>query len=392
MKKIFYPLLILLSVSGGFVAGAKERTPVKFAYDVDFQMYFDNREYQAAFSPSMTIFGARLTPTLGIEIDHGMRHRVMAGIDVMKDFGASPVSEIIAGGATPETSPELNNLSLFRELLLYYRLDCTKGKTGISLVAGVFPRRFSEGLWPTSFFSEKMMYYDTNLEGLLVSFRRPSAYYEIGCDWMGMYGTDRRERFMIFSCGEGFVAPFLSLGYNAYLYHFANSRNVRGLVDNALVYPFISSDIGYLAGMQRLGVTVGWLQSVQRNRKHVGKYVFPAGGELVMDIRNWNVGLQYRLFCGRDLMPYYNAADEGGFQYGDRLYFGDPFYRVYDSPSDAGRIGCYHRVEAYYEPAIADFVSLKIALTAHFNKGYSGFQQMVGLKFSLERLLDKYQK
>ena len=36
-----------------------EDDKVRFAYDVDFEMRFDNREYyRSAFSPSMTIFGA----------------------------------------------------------------------------------------------------------------------------------------------------------------------------------------------------------------------------------------------------------------------------------------------------------------------------------------------
>lgn len=75
---------------------------VKFAYDVDFEMNFDNREFVGnRFSKSMTIFGARLTPSVGITVpqpDKGMMHRLMAGIDVMKDFGASPLSAELSGG------------------------------------------------------------------------------------------------------------------------------------------------------------------------------------------------------------------------------------------------------------------------------------------------------
>ena len=46
----------------------------------------------------------------------------MVGVDVMKDFGASPVSQPIAGGETDETMSTLNNLDLFREISLYYNL------------------------------------------------------------------------------------------------------------------------------------------------------------------------------------------------------------------------------------------------------------------------------
>lgn len=75
---------------------------VKFAYDVDFEMNFDNREFVGnRFSKSMTIFGARLTPSVGIIVpqpDKGMMHRLMTGIDVMKDFGASPLPAELSGG------------------------------------------------------------------------------------------------------------------------------------------------------------------------------------------------------------------------------------------------------------------------------------------------------
>ena len=45
-------------------AGENEDAKVRLAYDVDFKMNFDNREfYRSSFSNSMTIFGARLTPS-----------------------------------------------------------------------------------------------------------------------------------------------------------------------------------------------------------------------------------------------------------------------------------------------------------------------------------------
>ena len=49
------------------IASGKEK--VTFAYDLDFEMNFDNREfYKSNFSESMTIFGARLTPSVGVDV------------------------------------------------------------------------------------------------------------------------------------------------------------------------------------------------------------------------------------------------------------------------------------------------------------------------------------
>ena len=53
-----------------YAAPGKEK--VTFAYDLDFEMNFDNREfYKSDFSESMTIFGARLTPSVGIDVRQG---------------------------------------------------------------------------------------------------------------------------------------------------------------------------------------------------------------------------------------------------------------------------------------------------------------------------------
>ena len=210
-------------------------------------MQFDNREFsQSRFTPSMTIFGARLTPQVGLSFDEssGGKHRLMAGVDVMKDFGASPVSELIAGGKTAETDLKLNNLKLFREVVLYYNFNKRLSDVDMEIYAGIFPRAQLEGEWSEAFFSDSLRFYDNNLEGLLLKFRRPEAYFEVGCDWMGQYGKARREKFMIFTSGRGKVLPFMSLGYAGYMLHYANSSQAKGLVDNILINPYVNFELG----------------------------------------------------------------------------------------------------------------------------------------------------
>ena len=385
MKRILYIALIMLTTA----AGAKDLPVPLFVYDVDFEMLFDNREFaESSFTPSMTIFGARLTPQIGLALDegNGALHRLMAGIDVMKDFGASPVSETIAGGQTAETSAKLNNLSLFRELTIYYNFSKKIAKTDMEIYAGIFPRKTMEGAYSQALFSDSLKFYDNNLEGLLLKFSRPKAYFEVGCDWMGQYGAARRERFMIFTAGEGKVLPFMSLGYAGYMLHYANSQQVKGLLDNIIVNPYARFDFARTAGMQALSFRLGWLQAMQRDRLNVGTFVFPFGGEFDQEICQWNVGVHNKMFFGHNMMPYYSGADKAGLKYGPDLYFGDPFYRVHDD----GRTGSgfYDRLEVYYEPQIAGFLSLKVSALFHFNgRRYSGCQQMIGLRFNLDKLL-----
>ena len=93
MKRLIYIIILLFSV---LVLQAQDKR-LKFTYDVDFEMNFDNREYyKSAFSESMTIFGARLTPSVGLEAvqSDGTSHRIMIGADIMKDFGAPPSQKL----------------------------------------------------------------------------------------------------------------------------------------------------------------------------------------------------------------------------------------------------------------------------------------------------------
>ena len=379
MNRYLYLFILLMLGCFADVSQASEPTTdstkvkVGFVYDLDFDMQFDNREFDGtSYTSSMTVFGARVTPAVGVALQqkNGTKHRLMVGIDIMKDFGSAR-----------------KNSELFDEITLYYDVQKQIGKTGFEMVAGVFPRRYAEGSYSQAFYSDSLRFYDNNLEGLLLKFSRPKAYFEIGCDWMGMYDTYSRERFQIFSSGEGRVLPFLSLGYAASLYHFSFSGVSVGVVDNALVNPYLLFDMASMTGMQTLAVRLGWLQALQNDRANVGHYVFPGGAEVVMEVQKWNVGLRNDMFIGTDIMPYYNTVDNAGYKYGNVLYMGSPFYRVWDDGRDG--IGLADRLEVYYAPKFgAPYLDMKVSAIFHFDgEKYCGCRQMVSLNFNLEKLL-----
>ncbi len=358
------------------------KTTVHLAYDVNFEMNFDNREYNTTLTSSSTIFGGRLTPSVGIGVDqsNGMTHKVMAGIDIMKDFGRS---------SDGSSSEKHKNASLFQEIIFYYRFGAQFGKTGFSLTAGIFPKALSPAQYPLSFVSDSLKFYDNNYEGLLISFTRPNSYYEIGCDWVGMKGNIDRERFMLFSYGTSQLNPWLSMGYAAYLYHYAGSEEAaRGVVDNILINPWICFDIAPFAPLQQLSLTFGWLQGAQQDRQQVHKYLFPCGGEITFDIRKWNVGIQNKIFLGKNMMPYYDTCDDAGYKYGSNLYWGDPLYRL-NEDNDTHSFGYYDRLEAYWQPHIAKFLDLRVSVVGQFLEGFFGCQQKVTIVFNLNKLLQK---
>lgn len=384
-QRILHIILVALTTTLSLSALASapadsSKVKVRFAYDLNFDVQFDNREfYKSDFTESMTIFGARLTPAIGVSLEqqNGTKHRLMAGIDIMKDFGSG------------QSDIKKRNLHLFREISLYYVVEKSLGKTDFSLNAGILPRRFMEGSYSPAFFSDSLRFYDNNIEGLLLKFKRPKAYFEVGCDWMGLKEKYGRERFMIFTSGEGKVLDYMSLGYAAYLYHFASSEVSKGVVDNALVNPYLRFDLDEITPLEVLSFRLGWLQSLQNDRVHVGHYVFPCGGEFVAQIQKWNVGIKNDLFVGVDMMPYYNSKDNAGYKYGNLLYMGSPFYRVYDDSTKG--VGFTDRMEVYYAPKFgAPYLDLKISALFYFNpSGYCGTRQMVSLNFNLYELLNR---
>ncbi len=391
---IILAALLFISSAGFDAEGrgsekGRDDEKVCFAYDVDFGMNFDNREFSRSdFSESMTIFGARLTPSVGIMIPqhvHGVSHKLMLGIDIMKDFGASPLHPGL-DGPQDETASRQNNLNLFDEITLYYKLDKRFENTGLEMYAGIFPRKNMEGSYSEAFFSDSLKFYDNNLEGLLLKIRRPKSYYEVGCDWIGRKGYARKEKFMIFSSGESNVTPWLKLGYAGYMYHFAGSKKARGVVDNILLNPYLRFDVGDRMGLQEFSLRLGWLQAMQHDRVFVGHYVFPRGGEFDLTVRKWNISIGNRLFYGTDMMPYYNSTDAAGDKYGSRLYLGDPFYRIHDEGSAAP--GLYDRLDIFYEPHIGKYLDIRIGACFHFHDmKYSGCRQIVAIMFNLNELM-----
>jgi hypothetical protein len=161
---------------------------------------------------------------------------------------------------------------------------------------------------------------------------------------------------------------------------------VAGVVDNILVNPYFEFKFNSYVPMQKLSLSLGWLQSAQHDRNNVGHYVFPAGAELVAEVKKWNFGITNRAFIGTDMMPYYNSKDAGGNKYGTDLYKGSPFYRV---RVNGDGVAVFDKLECYYEPNISNYLKLRVGAAFYFNESYSGCQQLVSVKFNLEELLSK---
>ena len=265
-----------------------QKKAVELDYDLIFNWTFVNDEFDGGrwdLCPSGTLAGARLSPFLGIRIDRGEAgvHRILGGIDLFKEFGAHPTA------AGFEADPLLENARLIREFSLYYRLDRSFGKTDMRAVFGSFPRALTQGHYSPLIYSDAKVFYDNNFDGLLLSFRRPESLYEIGLDWNGMYGVDRREEFNVFTYGASSLADWFALGWEGMFHHYADSDHAKGVVDDHILHPWARFDFAERTGLQALRLEAGPVAYYCRDRRYHG-HEFRFGGLAVTDLRQWNFG------------------------------------------------------------------------------------------------------
>lgn len=374
---------------------------VKFEYGADFQYYMDFRGMSISddlFMSSETFNVARLSPSAGLSFEQGRntRHRLMAGIDLVKNLGEYPIELVLY--STGEDDPKLNNLALFKEIFYYYNMQSRLGDGLLSLYAGIFPRSCLDGDYSRVHFSDEFKVSDVNLEGALVSYRTHRLYAELAVDRMGKTGVDRRERMMAVTAGSYRLFDWASIGWSG-TYMFCGESYLEPYdVHNAVLNPYLKFEFGQALKMDELSLKAGAIASFQKDMEYhnLGAEYddaphFPLGVEAVLTARKWGFGIENTFFYGDNMMPF--RADSyvsktGVFNH--LLYTGDPFYFTH-----RGFAAGYDRAEVFYQPHVADFLDIRLSGVAHFIMPVSdvygtfmGWQAQASLYFSLEDLLN----
>jgi len=375
---ILLPLLFLLSVPvSAKQADSLVRPRVKFIYDVDFEYVFDNAEYDHSkgyYEPSSTMHMLHFRPGVGLRVDQGngkIRHTLFGSLIVHHDFGV----------------PGFDFLKLIDEANLFYRVDAKLGPGDFSGIAGLFPREFMEGNYIGAFFSTRNVVQDCSLEGLFFKYRTPKLYAELGLDWMGIKSAASRERFRILTAGEYKFPYGLSACWAAQFYHFACSETANNVVDNHMLHLY--AKWSPKTPLQQLDVTLGAIATYQWDRAVRTSRTYPFGFQTDQTARMWDAGIRNSFYYGQDLMPFFSVADYGE-PYGRSLYFGEIFYHTH-----INGFSFYDRVEAFYEPRIFPWLDLKVAIILHLGNptglfpAFRGWQQILGLRFNLDKLIRK---
>ncbi len=325
----------------------------EFLWNVEFRTMLDNREYaEMQTSPSLTNFGAIIAPSIGIGFGDG--HSIMLGGHVDRYFGKS----------FPKYDAEVN---------LYYQYEGPH----LKINAGSFPYSRLTGEYPAAIVDE-VLFFDFSLEGLLARYEKDTWSLELALDWVGMYDSTTRENFYVYSYGRKEIGPVYG-AYSFFMNHYANSGQVKGVVDNVWLYPHIGVMLEKYLPLTKFDVRVGWLQTFQNNRITGTGYDMPGGFQAEVRLEKWGVGIYEMIYAGPSLMPYFYVNDPAGVQYATNLYGGIQFY--------ANNSGIYNRLEVYYSPAIAkvsDYLDFKIAAVIQFDGVDWGWQQIAQLVVNLD--------
>ena len=361
MRKYFVFLLVLAACIHADASGRPGRTRDRktgLKASAEVLYYFDNREF--AYSgdyplASMTTHAVVLTPALELYMNTGKssKHSLVLGCDLSHDMGSGTWKDF------------------FREGLLYYHGQSGSARGRFDAYAGIFPKSAMHSEWSEAVFSDLNRFLDRNMEGLLLRWESDRFMTEAACDWMGLKGYDRKERFQILCAGEWTPLRYFSAGWNVSYYHYAGSELAPGVADNGLGSVFVK--LGGATGkkaLREIYLKASLMQGYHRDRTVSNSLTTPTGGEIETALKLYAVKLSQTVYFGGDQLPFYEGHDTAGNPYGSNLYFGQPLYR-----------GFYDRVELAWEPKITKILRLKLSARAHFNStGFLGWQQVVSLK------------
>ncbi|MFI3269877.1 MAG: hypothetical protein SNJ09_07265 [Rikenellaceae bacterium] len=336
-------------------------------YDIEFDTYFDNREYAQTDDfgyRSGTDFAVSLAPTLGLQFDED--NTLYFGLQSF-----APFEEVD------------NRLFDTIETILYYAYNGTQW----SAAAGIFPRsRMAIGSYSTAFFADDYLFYDRLVSGVMGQYRVDDSFVEMVCDWESQPSETSRERFRLLSAGRRYWSR-LYAGYNLSVTHFAGQQleGFNNVVDNLLLNPRVGAR---WSGVYDVDLSIGYLQSMQRDRSYGNEWLAPYMGELSLSVSRWGVTFTEQAYFGDDLSPLYDGhilADGTVVEYGAKLYTGDPFFRTTS--------GFYNRAAVGYSRTFFDGqLALRAQFVTHADGSGLGTEQILDVAVKIGGTLYKSKK
>ena len=279
-------------------SAAEQPNKVRFLYDVDFLLNFDNRESHTPLETSGTIFGIRLTPTVGVGYADSIvgSHRLLAGVSYIQPFG-----------------------SRWRDARVHPTVYYQFAKRGFTLNFGFVPYKNMIQPLPDYLMSDSLRFFYPNIQGALLQYQSRWGHVEALADWRGMMKDSTREAFRLIGGGLFLYRQLYTGGY-VQMNHLSHSEHQLGVCDDVMANPLIGANLTSLTPLDTLYIQAGYLMSWQRDRvAHLSSVSHGLHAELGL---RWRfIGMRSELYYGGNAMPLYSG-------YGPLLNQGDPKYQA----------------------------------------------------------------
>ncbi|WP_114779279.1 hypothetical protein [Botryobacter ruber] len=326
--RIFFFLLLLLCLTGGTA------TAQVLEWQLNLHTFVDNREYMKSERFSQTIFGTRLAPEIGLQLDSV--HRVRGGFNALYEFGSRDF--------TTEIKP-----------VLYYQYDTRNW----DFYAGVFPRFGLLSDYPRALLADTLQYFRPNVEGLLARYENDFLQETAWIDWTSRQTAVDRETF-IFGLSGTLHRGIFFLSHYAMMFHNAGPA-IRlpddHVQDNGAAAVKLGLDLSHRFIFDSLTINTGGIMSFERTRD-VGGWSLPKGALLEFHARYKSVALTNSWYKGE----------------GHNLLLGDRFYTAKN----------YNRLDLSWAPIQYRKIEGAFTFSFHFLENVIDSQQAFSLRYRLD--------
>lgn len=349
----------------------RDAKKLRFIYNVDFESYFDNREYwdRAPFGPQrdgehriqmpQTIFSFRLSPTVGLRINDrlGGSHKLIAGVRYTQPLGGNWSDAKVAPTA-------------------YYHFS----NFGLNLQLGAIPYENRIMPMPDWLQYDSLVYARPNIQGALFTYQDHRGYVEFMCDWRGSQTRERREMFRVLINGQ-YQYKWFFVGGLAHLNHTAGTANPEtqeeeSLYDDMNLSAHIGFDFTQLTPFDSLALKVSYIYGRQRDR---GKDKQSDNHGMLIELYAnwWFLGLKNTTYIGNNLQPM-RYQDNLGTPIGSLMCQGDPFYQA----------TFYNRTDIFAYIYRSSYVNCYMSWNMHYDNVCKRLQhqQQLIVRFSLDGL------
>ncbi|MFW5656899.1 MAG: hypothetical protein ACOC0C_04720 [Bacteroidota bacterium] len=258
---------------------------------VDFDFYFDNREFFTSYAPHYTVFGTRVAP--GVHLTGKENHELRLGLWYQKKFGDLTNDEIPA---------------FFGSYLFHNQ--------NFDMELGFIPRKKIN--MHRFLLNDTLYYIRPYLQGMSFFINQKHLSQELWLDWISAQTDTIRESFMIGNTGDWYANSFFVHHEFLMIHHAlpANPAHDDHIRDNFGGMITLGYQINKSTMWDSLSIETGGMFSIDRLRS-VYDWQTPGGLYMAASYRKAGIGI--------DLSHYQGSKHQ--LLYGDRFYTANRYTR-----------------------------------------------------------------